>query len=106
MYALETPILESVFEDYAPNAADITDIISEGMSLQDVWWMFIPLSYQELVELTTPGRHRLMEQFYVPDHRVVYFGFDGALYRGDTNPAIASAPRSIDVGDVWKAGDR
>lgn len=50
MHATETPILESVFVDLAPNAADITDIISEGMPLADVYWYFVPLSYGELVE--------------------------------------------------------
>lgn len=52
MYADETPILESVFIDLAPNAADITDIVSEDMPLRDIYWYFVPLTYRELAEWT------------------------------------------------------
>ena len=48
MMANETPILESVFVDCAPNAACIADVISEGMPLAEIYWYFVPLSYAEL----------------------------------------------------------
>jgi hypothetical protein len=52
MYDIDTPILESVFVDLAPNAANISDVISEGMPVADIFWYFVPLSYVELAEWT------------------------------------------------------
>lgn len=52
MYATETPILESVFVDVAPDAAGIADVISEGLSPDVAHWFFLPLSYPELLEWT------------------------------------------------------
>lgn len=48
MYADETPILESVFVDLAPNAVCIADV-ADGILAT---WYWIPLSYQELLEWT------------------------------------------------------
>jgi hypothetical protein len=45
----ETPILESVFVDFAPEAMDIRDIARTN-SIDD--WFWSPLSYRELLEWT------------------------------------------------------
>jgi hypothetical protein len=56
MYADDTPILESVFEDLAPDAVSISDIIEDGLPLGDMYWYFVPLCYRELLEWTQERR--------------------------------------------------
>jgi hypothetical protein len=47
MYAVETPVLESVFVDLAPDAIDIRNIVRDDSI--DTWY-WSPLSYRELLE--------------------------------------------------------
>jgi hypothetical protein len=57
LYTDETPILESVFVDLAPNAISIQDLATSALDGADCLdrWYWQPLSYRELLEWTQEG---------------------------------------------------
>lgn len=47
----DTPVLEAVFVAVSPDAIDIRDVFTAGLTADDVYGLHRPLAYWELLDL-------------------------------------------------------